>query len=106
MLLLVRNDPYTSCVATTSHHHGVAGVVLDNFSDLSSCDVDDHGVVDTSVSCRPSNGSCVVCYQVRNSLDTSANPFHLTQFVASFISSNTVAHKATFDIVQESEELS
>jgi len=105
MLLFVGDNTYSTCVTSTSHHNSVTGIVFDDFRDLSSCDVEDNGVVDLSSSSRSSDGSSIVGDQVMDSFHTGTNLLHFTELVTGLVSSDTVAHKSTFDIVEKSEEL-
>merc|ERR1719348_2420246 len=104
MLLFVGDNTNSSSVTTTCHHNSVTSVVFDDFCDLSSADVDNNSVIDFGISSWSSDGSGIVGHQVMDSFDSSANLLHLAQFVSSFISSDSVANKSTFDIIKKSEE--
>merc|ERR1711951_331785 len=52
-----------------------------------------------------SNCSGIVGDQVRDSFNSSTNLLHLTELVSSFISSNAVANKSPFHIIEKSKEL-
>merc|ERR1711931_231798 len=105
MLLFVGDNTDSSSVTTTRHHHRVTCVVLDHLSYLSCGDINDHSVVDLSITSRSSNGSCVVGNQVMDSFYTSTDLLHLAELVACFISSNAVTNETSFHVIEESEEL-
>merc|ERR1712180_547051 len=106
MLLFVSNNTNSPSVTTTSHHNSVASVVLDHLSNLSSGDIKDNCIIDSSMSTRSSDGSCIVGNQVWDGFHSSAYPLHLAEFVSCLVSSNTMTNESTFHIVEKSEELS
>merc|ERR1711962_1298797 len=106
MLLFVSNNTDSPSVTTTSHHNSVASVVLDHFSNLSSGDIKDNCIIDSSMSTRSSDGSCIVGNQVWDSFHSSAYPLHLAELVSCLVSSNAMTNESTFHIVEKSKELS
>merc|ERR1712168_1533678 len=105
MLLFVGDNAYSTSVTTTRHHYGVTGIVLDHLRYLSCGDINDHCVVDLSIPSRSSNGSCVVGNQVVDSFYSSTDLLHLAKLVPCFVSSNAMANKSSFHVVEKSEEL-
>lgn len=105
VLLAVRNDTSTTHVTSTSDHHNVSGVEVNEVSNLALLKVKLDGVVDFDGRVRIADGTTVVSDNMGDTLGTESDLADFEELVRSFLRSDAVDSETTLDIVKETEVL-
>lgn len=79
--LTVSDNTNTAHVATTSDHGNGTGIEADEFSNLSSLDIDLDSVVDTDGRVRIADGAGIMGNEIRNPLSAQLNTLDLSELV-------------------------
>lgn len=105
VLLAVRDDTSTTHVTSTSNHHNVSSVKVNEFDDFSRLKVKLESVVNLNGRVRITDGAAVMSDDMRDTLGTKSDRADFEELVGSFLSCDAVDSETTFDIVKETEVL-
>lgn len=105
VLLTVRDDTGTTHVASTSDHHNVSGVEVNEVNDFALLKVKLDGVVDFDGRVRIADGTTVVSDDMGDTLGAESNLANFEELVGGFFLGDAVDSETTLDIVKEAEVL-
>jgi hypothetical protein len=103
MLLLVHNDTSTTHVTSTSNDYDVTRVEFHEVDNFVLFNVELNGVVDLNERVGVTDGSAVMCNNVRNSTSTDSDTANLEELVGGLFRSDPMDGEPTLDIVEETE---
>lgn len=101
--LTVSDDANTAHIATTSDHSDSAGIESDEVYDLTSLDINLHGVVDLDSRVGVTDGASVMSDEVWDTLSTKLHALDLGKLVAGFGFGDAVDGEATLGVVDKTE---
>lgn len=105
VLLTVRDDTSTTHVTSTSNHHNISSVKVNEFGDFSRLKVKLESVVNLNSRVRITDGAAIVSDDMRDALGTKSDLADFEELVGGFLSCDAVDGETTFDIVKETEVL-
>lgn len=105
VLLSVHNDTSPTHVTSTGDHDDIAGIELDEVSDLALFEVVLDGIVSLDEGVGVTDGATVVGDDMRNASVTDSNTADFKKLVGGFLRGNTVNSETTLDIVEQTEVL-
>lgn len=105
MFLAVGDDTGTTHVASTSNHHDVSGVKVNEVNNFTQFKVKLDGVVDFDGRVRIADGATVVSDDMGDTLGTESNLANFEELEGGFLGGDAVDSETTLDIVKETEVL-
>lgn len=103
MLLTVNDDACPAHVTTAGDYNDIAGIELDEISDLILLDIEFDGVVDPDCRVSVTDGSTIVRNDVWDTLGTDGHFSYLEKLVAGFLRRDAVNGETTLNIVKKAE---
>jgi hypothetical protein len=105
VLLAVRDDTSTTHVTSTSNHHNISGVKMNEFGNFARLEVKLESVVNLDGRVRITDGAAVMSDDMGDTLGTESDLADFEELVGGFLRSDAVDGETTFDIVKETEVL-
>lgn len=105
VFLAVRDHTSTTHVTSTSNHHNVSGVEVNEFGDFALLKVKLESVVNLDGRVRIADGATVVSDDMGDTLGAESDLADFEELVGGFLGGDAVDGETTLDIVKETEVL-
>lgn len=101
--LSVRDHTRTTHVTTTGDHNDVPSIEFNEVGDFALLNVKFNGVVYFDLRVRVSDGTPIVCHNVRHTLVSYGHLLDFAKLVGRFFRCDTVNSESALDVVEDAE---